>query len=307
MVEVQHLDRFAPADSRAVRALADDIEAASGAAPFGEVTWDGLAGRSLLGDHGLLVRDPSGDGARAYAHVAHHQPSEWIVELATGGGAEELAPTLLQRAVELVSTEGGGHVTLWLHGADGEDLARAAGFALERELLELRVALPLDEQPRWPSGVALRTFVVGRDDEAWLAVNNRAFAGHPEQGGWTLATLRQREATDWFDPDGFLLAFDGDVLAGFCWTKIHPAAPPKEPLALGEIYVIGADPSQQGRGLGRALTVAGLASLASRDIEVGMLYVDAANEAAVRLYRSLGFVDHHADRAYARTVAPAMS
>jgi mycothiol synthase len=307
MAEVQHLDRFAPADARAVRALADEIENASGATPFGEVTWDGLAGRSVLGDHGLLVRDPSGRGALAYAHVAHHQPSEWIVELAAGARTEELAPRLLERAVELVSAEGGGHVTLWLHGPDGDDLARAAGFTLERELLELRVPLPLDEQARLPSGVALRTFVVGRDDEAWLAVNNRAFEGHPEQGGWTLDTLRQREATDWFDPDGFLLAFDGDALAGFCWTKVHPAAPPKEPLALGEIYVIGTDPSQQGRGLGRALTVAGLASLASRDITVGMLYVDAANDAAVGLYRSLGFVDHHADRAYAHTVAAAAS
>ena len=146
--------------------------------------------------------------------------------------------------------------------------------------------------------------MVGHDEDEWLAVNNRAFAGHPEQGGWTLDTLLQREHAEWFDPKGFLLAFDDGGLAGFCWTKVHPADPPKEPVALGEIYVIGADPGRQGIGLGRALTVGGLASLAERGITVGMLYVDGANEAAVGLYRALGFVTSCIDRAYGITVTP---
>jgi mycothiol synthase len=306
MPEVQRLEHFAPDDVRAVRALADAVEEASGAAPFGEVTWDGLAGRALLGDSGLIVRGPAAD-ALAYVHVAHHQPEEWIVELAAATAATDLQPLLLARAIDVVADAGGGHVTLWLHGPSGDELARDCGFVLERELLELRVPLPLDVEPRWPSGVTVRTFVVGADDEAWLAVNNRAFAGHPEQGGWTLSTLRQRQCSDWFDPEGFLLAYDGDALAGFCWTKVHPPSPPKEPAALGEIYVIGADPSQQGRGLGRALTLGGLASLARRGVTVGMLYVDGANAAAVGLYRSLGFTDHHVDRAYGRAVAPKRS
>ena len=97
--------------------------------------------------------------------------------------------------------------------------------------------------------------------------------------------LEQREQEPWFDPDGFLLAFDADGLAGFCWTKVHPPQPPHEPDALGEIYVIGADPSRQGTGLGARSPPAGLASLAERGITVGMLYVDGANDAAVGLYR----------------------
>jgi mycothiol synthase len=146
--------------------------------------------------------------------------------------------------------------------------------------------------------VTVRTFVPGRDEAAWVKVNNRAFAGHPEQGAWTVDMLRAREQEAWFDPEGLLLAFDDEGLAGSCWTKVHPPQPPHEPEALGEIYVIGADPSRHGRGLGRALTSAGLASLAARGIEIGMLFVDADNEAAVGLYRSLGFTTSRTDRAY---------
>ena len=62
----------------------------------------------------------------------------------------------------------------------------------------------------------------GDDEGAWLEVNNRAFAGHPEQGAWTVEMLRARERSPGSTPTGFLLAFDADGLAGFCWTKVHP-------------------------------------------------------------------------------------
>ena len=303
MPEPRVLDRFSDDDVASVAALAASVEAQIGANPFGEVTWTGLAGRSPHGARGVLLDDPDGTAA-AYAHLADHQPGEWSVEVAARAGDDDALAGLLATGLDVIGREGGGHVTLWLHGAANEALPTSAGFTLERELLEMRVPLPLSETTKWPDGVTVRTFVVGRDEDAWLEVNNRAFAGHPEQGSWTRATIEHREQADWFDPDGFLLAFDGDGLAGFCWTKVHPADPPKAPVALGEIYAIGADPSRQGRGLGRALTVSGLESLAARGVTMGMLFVDAANEAAVALYESLGFDTHRVDRAYALTVPP---
>ena len=134
-----------------------------------------------------------------------------------------------------------------------------------------------------------------------MTTNNRAFASHPEQGHWDLATLLEREREPWFDPEGFLvLEVDGRV-AGSCWTKVHAQADPP----MGEIYVISVDPDFHGRGWGRALTLAGLDWLGGQGLTVGMLYVDADNVAASTMYRSMGFVEDHVDRAYIVTVAPA--
>ena len=67
------------------------------------------------------------------------------------------------------------------------------------------------------------------------------------------------------------------------------------------------DPSRQGSGLGRALVLGGLASLAERGCTTGMLYVDASNHPAVGLYRALGLDVHHVDRAYVADVTAADS
>jgi mycothiol synthase len=206
----------------------------------------------------------------------------------------------LRRALHEVAAAGGGPVQVWVTEptADDDDVLASVGFVPSRDLFELRVPLPLDET----TDLAWRPFEPGRDDEAWLAVNNRAFDWHPEQGGWTLPMLRERLAEPWFDPAGFLVHERDGRLAGFCWTKVHDDHDPP----LGEIYVIAIDPDFAGAGLGRALTVAGLDWLhRARAVSTGMLYVDGSNTRAVALYDKLGFRRHHLDRAYAGEVAAA--
>lgn len=174
-----------------------------------------------------------------------------------------------------------------------EEVADLAGLPRRRDLLQMRRPLPVptDHPARLRApAVDVRPFRSGADDAAWLEVNNAAFAHHPDQGRETPATLASRTAEPCFDPEGFLLADDPDRpghLAGFCWTKVHP--PTDDAPELGEIYVIGVDPDHHGRGLGVALVLAGLDHLAGRAIATAMLFVDADNDPARRLYVGLGF------------------
>ena len=163
-------------------------------------------------------------------------------------------------------------------------------------MFQLRRPLPVDPAigADYPT-LSVRPLRPGTDDEAaWLACNNRAFAEHPDQAGYTIERSHRVMAESWFDPAGFLLHEEDQRIAGFCWTKVHRDHVPP----LGEIYVIGVDPDFAGRRYGPALTLAGLDSLAARGLQVGMLYVDETNEGARRMYARLGFEVHHVDRVY---------
>jgi mycothiol synthase len=220
---------------------------------------------------------------------------ELDVVLRPGDDPAWVAANRLRPAVEAAKAIGAPAARWWVEATTDQHVTAAERAGLEpvRRLHQMRRALPLDET----TDLVTRPFRPGGDDEAWLAVNNRAFVWHPDQGGWDAGTLRGRLAEPWFDPEGFLLHEADGRLAGFCWTKVHDDQEP----ALGEIYVIAVDPDFAGRGLGRALTVAGLAHLAERGLTVGMLYVEADNTPAVALYESLGFTVHHTTTAFETT------
>lgn len=187
-------------------------------------------------------------------------------------------------------------------GSDHDSTATADGLNSSRDLLQLRLALPLSEEILGTARpLTLRGFRPGPDETAWLRVNNRSFIHDPDQSEQTMGDVLALESADWFDPSGFLLlesSAEPGEFDGFCWTKVHSATEDRP--AMGEIFVIGVDPRAQGQGFGRALTIAGLDYLADIGLSIGMLYVDSANESAVSLYRALGFQTDHVERVYSR-------
>ena len=270
---------------------------------------DGVA---PLSEHGMLrLSYGSADGGRDFIVIAGGQIAGYAYldpPMGDHSGAGDATGELvvhpdrrrqgLGRAlISKLTVAADGHVLrLWAHGdlPAAAALARTAGFERFRALWQMRRSLsePLD-QPALPAGRALRSFVPGQDEAEWLKLNGRAFAKHPEQGGWTRHDLDLREREPWFDPAGFFIVERDGRMSGFHWTKMHNPT-------LGEVYVVGVDPDEQGSGLGRALTLAGLRHLRDRGVAQVMLYVDEDNVPAIRMYEGLGFTRTTVDAMYRR-------
>jgi mycothiol synthase len=305
----------APAETVAVsvRRVTADAARADGRSPLNEAALLSLQHHGLAGKTLWVARDEAGAVtgfalADAEAPAAEGPASEVPVEVnlvvapeARGAGVgRALAEAVLEAFAD-------AEVTAWSHGNHpaAARLARALGFERVRDLWVMR--RPLSEDHPLPEitpagGTVVRTFRPGQDEEAFLALNAEAFAGHPEQGGMTRADLDQRMSEPWFDPAGFFVAEPSDApaneanevvdspsLLGFHWTKVHRDEDPP----VGEVYVVGVSPAAQGKGLGKVLTLTGLHHL--RDLGLGevILYVEADNDAAVAVYSALGF--SHAD------------
>jgi mycothiol synthase len=295
MRRVEIVRRPASTERHAMLEFVERMTTVSGARPLSDHLWLDLRDGGGHGFVAATVADPTGmlalaqissanDGAVLEAVVDDRVPDRRAVR-----------DDALETVVDGFRRDGGGHLTWWVD-SDSEEIRTVAerlGLALSRALHEMRVALPLASR----SEVATRGYRP-EDAEAWVRVNNRAFAGHGEQGGWTLDTLALRTSEPWFDADGFRIYEHSGELAAFCWTKVHHETRPP----IGEIYVIGVDPDLHGRGLGRQLTLAGLDWLADHGITTATLYVDAGNTAAVHLYEKLGFEPHRTRYAFAGTL-----
>lgn len=267
-------------------------------------------GHPPFGDHELLaiqtgtIEDHVGFGiARrgelaGYGHLSRLGDA-WFCEVAVHPAhrGHGLATMLMDAVVAHAGVHGGGSLSTWTyrHAADVDGLARHVGFHPQRTLFQMRLPGLPAEAPPLPEGIVLDAFRPGRDEAEWLRLNARAFAALPDQGAWTERDLRARLRASWFDAQDFLVARRDGAMAGACWTKLDARARTAGGEQIGEIYVIAVDPAEAGHGLGRTLTLAGLAHLRARGARVGMLYVDARNDAALRMYEAMGFGVHHED------------
>lgn len=307
---LDHLDRSQ------VHELQDLLSAATetdGVRPLSEHVWlHVIHGGDEQARH-YLARGSGGE-LLGYAHLDTTDevdgPSAEVVvhpEHRNQGVGRAIVTSLLEAAH--------GRLRLWAHGEHtaATKLAKSLSFERHRTLWQMRRSLHASlPEARFPAGIDITAFQVGVDEQSVLALNAQAFAHLPDQGSWTLEDLQLREKEAWFDPTGFLLAWgDNSELAGFHWTKVHGAhrhvghehgADSRHHShsheAIGEVYVLAVAPTWQGTGLGRALTIAGLHHLRRLGLDSVMLFVDASNLAAIRLYESLGFVRWDTDVMY---------
>ena len=298
-----------------IQTVIDAAEDADGNPPFSEQTLVELKS-AQAGPHSVLTlltyapedASPTAGEDLAGVAVAVLDGSEGVLEIVVHPSYrnEGVGAMLVDKLIEVRGLQG---IKAWSHGGHeaAADLAASYGYRAIRELWRMRLVrqapsstdLPVQSALDYPApdGVTLRTFVPHQDEQAWLAANAAAFAHHPEQGALTLPDLQARIAEPWFDPAGFFLAVNtSDEILGFHWTKVHPARAGQA--AMGEVYVVGVAPAAQGLGLGRTLTRQGIDHLQNAGLRAIMLYVDADNEAAVSLYRQLGFTKWDSDVMY---------
>ncbi|WP_110208484.1 mycothiol synthase [Nocardioides daejeonensis] len=247
--------------------IARECAEVDGQAPLDEAVRIRLRNNGLIGSTLWL------EGNAGFA-LRHDEALELAV--VPGQRAKGIGGALAAAALE-------GVTSAWSHG-DHPAAARLAarhGFSRARELWVMR--RPVTDLPPTPDAVTIRTWTPDDRDEL-LRVNAEAFRTHPEQGDMDAQNLTDRMAEPWFDAAGLLVVTEDERMLGFHWTKKHSAE-------VGEVYVVATDPAAQGRGLGRALTVAGLHHLRSVLDEDGeiILYVESDNARAVALYESLGF------------------
>lgn len=290
--EVSRSAELTGAEVDAVLALVERTQQADGSAPLNEAALldvrHGRAGRAHL-----LAR--AADQLVGYAQL-EVDPGSGVAQLVVDPGhrRQGVGSRLVAELLDLATAP----LRIWAVGDSraAQRLAARSGLVVGRRLQVMARSL----DGGWPgaptpAGVAIRTFVGGQDEAAWLAVNARAFAHHPEQGSIIATDLAERMAEPWFDPAGFFVAVRAGALVGFHWTKQHPGR-------LGEVYVLGVDPQAGGAGLGRALLVTGLDHLRRQGDTVVELYVEADHDRAVGLYRAYGFAIASRDVMYVQVV-----
>jgi mycothiol synthase len=271
-----------------------------------------------LSDHVLLHLPGGGDTevrhvlARADGQLVGYAHLDVTDVVAGSSGEVAVLPSYRRRGVgraiveRLLELTPDGRLRLWARAENpaAARLAASLGFERTRVLRQMRRVLTDLPPALMPVGVSVRTFEVGEDEPAWTALNNEAFAGHPDQGSWSVDEVVVREQESWFDPAGFFLAVRDGRLVGFHWTKVHGAdvhgADGHGHPAIGEVYVVGVAGSERGTGLGKALTLLGLHHLAGLGLSEALLYVDESNEAAIGLYERLGFTTWSKDVSWSR-------
>jgi len=214
------------------------------------------------------------------------------------GLASKLLDCAMHRAKQLEAKV--IHVNVPQDNAIARIVLPKLGFRFVRRFLRLRLDF---SKVRWQdinqAGLEFRYLQRG-DEKKLTQIQNRSFAG---TWGYNLNTdeeiIYSINLTN-CSPEDIILAYDGDKVVGYCWTRTAYQADTDE--RAGQIFMLGVDPDYRGRGIGKGVLLAGLSYLKVRGIQVAKLAVDSRNRAACTLYRSVGFEVRTSSLWYAKRV-----
>jgi mycothiol synthase len=290
-----------------------------------------LVARVTLEDYGEPEDDE--ENTRIVFSMLDLQRDAWVVEapsgeLVAGGIVRVRHPTRLRSMAAVLPEHRGRGVGSALLGrieqrarelavqhADGEEVWLgqdvAPGNAAARELLERhgfecvrhfwKMVIDLDGEtpkPEWPAGIRLDPFNVSQTREAYEASED-AFQDHwghvPHDYGEWRAWSVERET---FDPTLWLIARDGEEIAGFSYNYVAPSE--------GWVGVLGVRRPWRRRGLGRALLLESFRLFKERGLGRVALGVDSANPTgATRLYEGAGMRVLFQSDVYRKILEPA--
>jgi mycothiol synthase len=163
------------------------------------------------------------------------------------------------------------------------EMLLAQGYAPARHYLEMQ--RPLDDdlpQVSLPAGLELRPPLPQHYRAIWEA-NEECFRDQRDYVAPSEESYRAWVATPDLDPSLWLVAWDGDQVAGAALNVVHNDS-------WGETDDLFVRRPWRRRGLGRALLVGSLQIFKARGLTSAGLGVDAENlSGAVHLYESVGF------------------
>ena len=178
-------------------------------------------------------------------------------------------------------------------GRPSEALLRANGYEPVRWFIDM-IRPDLDDiaEPALPDGLELRPVTPEQHETIWRA-NREAFRDHWGGSDESLEQLQRILDDPETDPSLWLIAWDGDEVAGGVWNDIHAAENEELGTRRGWLGSVFTRRPWRRRGLAAALIGRSLTLLRERGMTSAMLGVDADNPSgALGLYDAAGFRVH---------------
>ena len=142
------------------------------------------------------------------------------------------------------------------------------------------------EEPQLPEGFTMRQLAGKHEVEPYVQMHREAFGTENITVEHRLTIMNNPD----YRPELDLIAVAPDgTFAAFCVCNSNQEANAKSGRSEGEVGIVGTRPQFRNRGLGRAMTLAGMQRLKAQGIETAWLRTGSWNISAQRVFASVGF------------------